>query len=67
LGEVVLVLGPQTEPEALSGEETDELIRSCLAHGASVRSVAQQVAQLTEKPRREVYARVLELSRPTLD
>jgi 16S rRNA (cytidine1402-2'-O)-methyltransferase len=52
----------------LEGEEPDEidvdsLVLTLLGSGASPRTVAEEVSTLSGKPKREVYARVLELRR----
>lgn len=61
-GEVVVVIGP---PDAGAGEEPadlDALLRDALA-GMSVRDAAATVATATGRPRKEVYARALELAK----
>lgn len=63
LGEVTLVLGP--DASASAGEEVDDAavdarIDEELKKGLSAKDVAQRVAGWSGRPRREVYARVLE-------
>ncbi|WP_142849058.1 16S rRNA (cytidine(1402)-2'-O)-methyltransferase [Telmatospirillum sp. J64-1] len=61
-GEVVVVVGPPGEAEAASAEDVDALLRDALAD-ASVRDAAATVAAATGRPRREIYARALELAK----
>lgn len=62
-GEVVVVIAPPGEDEAASGEEeVDRALRDALAR-SSVKDAAAEVAGRTGRPRREVYARALELAR----
>lgn len=61
LGEICLVIGPApAEPPGQA--ELDARLRAAMA-GASLRDAAAMVAAATGLPRREVYARALELSR----
>ena len=61
-GEVAVVVGPA--PEEATGEaELDARLREALAAGMSVRDAAAAVAEATGLPRRQVYARALELGR----
>ena len=61
-GEVVVVVGPA--PEEAAGEaELDARLRGALEAGMSVRDAAAAVAEATGLPRRQVYARALELAR----
>lgn len=62
-GEVCVVVGPA--PEATGDEEAsvDGRLRAALAAGASLRDAAAMVAEATGLPRRQVYARALELAR----
>jgi 16S rRNA (cytidine1402-2'-O)-methyltransferase len=62
LGEICIVIGPA--PEDVTGEaELDAQLRVAMA-GASLRDAAAMVAAATGLPRKQVYARALELSRP---
>jgi 16S rRNA (cytidine1402-2'-O)-methyltransferase len=61
-GEVAVVVGPATAEE--TGEaELDARLGEALGAGMSVRDAAAAVAEATALPRRQVYARALELSR----
>lgn len=61
-GEIVLVVGPA--PEERTGEaELEERLRGALAAGMSVRDAAAAVAAATGLPRKQVYARALEIAR----
>ena len=61
-GEVVLVVGPA--PEEATGEaELEARLRDAMAAGMSLRDAAAAVAAATGLPRRQVYARALELGR----
>jgi 16S rRNA (cytidine1402-2'-O)-methyltransferase len=60
-GEIALVVGPP-EAEAPAAEaELDALLRESLAAGESLRDAAAMVAAATGLPRKQVYARALEL------
>jgi 16S rRNA (cytidine1402-2'-O)-methyltransferase len=60
-GEIALVVGPP-EAEAPAAEaELDTLLRESLAAGESLRDAAALVAAATGLPRKQVYARALEL------
>ncbi|MBP0443278.1 16S rRNA (cytidine(1402)-2'-O)-methyltransferase [Roseomonas sp. SSH11] len=62
-GEIVVVVGP-AEADAPSGaEEVDRRLREALAGGQSLRDAAAMVAAATGLPRRQVYARALEMGR----
>lgn len=60
-GEVVVLIGPPDE-SAASVDDLDSLLRQAL-DGMSVRDAAATVSAATGRPRREVYARALELDR----
>ncbi|WP_135468789.1 16S rRNA (cytidine(1402)-2'-O)-methyltransferase [Crenalkalicoccus roseus] len=61
-GEVVVVVGPA--PEERTGEaELDRRLGEALAAGMSLRDAAAAVAAATGLPRRQVYARALEIGR----
>lgn len=65
-GEVVVVVGPA--PEEAAGEaELDAKLRGALEAGMSVRDAAATAAEATGLPRRQVYARALELGRDRAD
>lgn len=59
-GEVTLVVGPAPEPETGTGE-LDDLLRAAL-RTQSVREAAAGVAEATGLPRKQVYARALEMA-----
>jgi 16S rRNA (cytidine1402-2'-O)-methyltransferase len=62
-GEFVLVVGPPPkDAEVMTQHELDDLLRSSLARDSVKDSVAHAV-ELSGRPRREVYARALELAR----
>jgi 16S rRNA (cytidine1402-2'-O)-methyltransferase len=62
-GEFVLVIGPPAaDAQVLSAEALDELLRGQLAEHSVKDAVAHAVA-LSGRPRREVYARALELAK----
>jgi 16S rRNA (cytidine1402-2'-O)-methyltransferase len=66
LGEAVLVLG-EAEPQPAPGSSDPELreqARALVASGASVRAVADHLAAISGRARREVYALVLEVKDP---
>jgi len=59
-GEVVVVVGPPPVGERAATGDVDQLLREALKrHG--VKDAAREVADITGWPRREVYARALEL------
>jgi len=60
-GEIVVVIAPPTENQA-SAVDMDEALRAALKTG-SLKDAAAEVAEMTGRPRREVYARALELSK----
>jgi 16S rRNA (cytidine1402-2'-O)-methyltransferase len=61
-GEVAVVVGP-APAEATGEAELDATLREALASGLSVRDAAAAVAEATRLPRRQVYARALEIGR----
>ncbi|HEY0233576.1 MAG TPA: 16S rRNA (cytidine(1402)-2'-O)-methyltransferase [Afipia sp.] len=62
-GEFVLVIGPPgKEDAAMSEADLDHLLREALANGSLKDAVAHAVA-LSGRPRRDVYARALALSK----
>lgn len=60
-GEIVVLVAPADESQARP-EDLDALLRDAL-DGMSVRDAAATVSAATGRPRREVYARALELDR----
>jgi 16S rRNA (cytidine1402-2'-O)-methyltransferase len=62
-GEFVLVVAPPRADEAvMTQHDLDELLRSSLARDSVKDSVAHAV-EVSGRPRREVYARALELAK----
>jgi 16S rRNA (cytidine1402-2'-O)-methyltransferase len=62
-GEFVLVIGPQPEgSEAMTAEEIDDLLRDRLSRD-SVKDAVAHAVEVSGRPRREIYARALELSK----
>jgi 16S rRNA (cytidine1402-2'-O)-methyltransferase len=62
-GEFVLVVGPLPKgAQVMAGEELDELLRNQLRHG-SVKDAVAHAVELSGRPRREIYARALELAK----
>jgi len=61
-GEFVLVIGPPAAgAQIMAGDELDQLLRSQLKH-ASVKDAVAHAVELSGRPRREIYARALELA-----
>jgi 16S rRNA (cytidine1402-2'-O)-methyltransferase len=64
-GEFVLVIGPPADDaQALTDDALDNLLRDQLAHH-SVKDAVAHAVELSGRPRREVYARALELAKDT--
>jgi 16S rRNA (cytidine1402-2'-O)-methyltransferase len=64
-GEFVLVIGPPPAGSgAMTAEVLDTLLREELAH-SSVKDAVTHAVELSGRPRREIYARALELARET--
>jgi 16S rRNA (cytidine1402-2'-O)-methyltransferase len=62
-GEFVLVIGPPAEQtQTMTADALDDVLRSSL-QGASVRDAVAHAVEISGRPRREVYARALELAR----
>ena len=61
-GEFVLVVGPPTAGETMTPDALDDLLRGELAT-SSVRDAVARAVEVSGRPRREVYARALELAR----
>ncbi len=61
LGEICIVIGPAPE-ETTAEADLDAQLRAAMA-GSSLRDAAAMVAAATGLPRKQVYARALELSR----
>ena len=61
-GEFVLVVGPpQADALTMTSQDLDDLLRSSLARD-SVKDAVAHAVELSGRPRREVYARALELA-----
>jgi 16S rRNA (cytidine1402-2'-O)-methyltransferase len=61
-GEFVLVIGPPAAgAQLMAGDELDDLLRSQLKH-RSVKDAVAHAVELSGRPRREIYARALELA-----
>ncbi len=66
-GEFVLVIGPPAaDAQAITGEALDDILRNALERGSLKDAVAHAV-ELSGRPRREVYARALDLSKQLKD
>jgi 16S rRNA (cytidine1402-2'-O)-methyltransferase len=64
-GEFVLVIGPSPgDVQVMAEQELDDLLRSQLARG-SVKDAVAHAVELSGRPRREIYARALELAKGT--
>jgi 16S rRNA (cytidine1402-2'-O)-methyltransferase len=61
-GEFVLVIGPPARAPAMAADELDDLLRSALVRD-SVKDAVAHAVELSGRPRREIYARALELVR----
>ncbi|HCX19794.1 MAG TPA: 16S rRNA (cytidine(1402)-2'-O)-methyltransferase, partial [Afipia sp.] len=53
---------PPAAPGAMSDDALDDLLRTSLARG-SVKDAVAHAVEVSGRPRREIYARALELSR----
>lgn len=62
-GEFVLVIGPpQASAQLMTEDRLDDLLRTSLATG-SVKDAVAHAVELSGRPRREIYARALELAK----
>jgi 16S rRNA (cytidine1402-2'-O)-methyltransferase len=62
-GEFVLVIGPRAEgSQVMTAEEVDDLLRDRLSRD-SVKDAVAHAVEVSGRPRREIYARALELSK----
>jgi 16S rRNA (cytidine1402-2'-O)-methyltransferase len=61
-GEIVIVVGPAREPEAVSDADLDSMLEAAMADLSPSRAAAEVAARLGI-PRKRAYARALELSR----
>ncbi len=63
-GELTLVLGPHAPTHAeVSAEDLDAAIARGLDQGRSAKDLAQELAEHTGRPRREIYQRILQLAK----
>jgi 16S rRNA (cytidine1402-2'-O)-methyltransferase len=64
-GEFVLVIGPPAaDAQLMTESDLDDMLRAALARD-SVKDAVAQAMEVSGRPRREIYARALELSRQT--
>jgi 16S rRNA (cytidine1402-2'-O)-methyltransferase len=62
-GEFVLVIGPPpADAQVMAADQLDDLLRSRLERD-SVKDAVAHAVELSGRPRREIYARALELAR----
>jgi 16S rRNA (cytidine1402-2'-O)-methyltransferase len=61
-GEFVVVIGPPTAATTMTGADLDELLRDALKRD-SVKDAVAHAVEASGRPRREIYARALELVR----
>ncbi len=62
-GEFVLVIGPPPKgAQTMTDDALDELLRASLARN-SVKDAVAHAVELSGRPRREIYARALQLAR----
>lgn len=59
-GEIVIVVGPPVAPEAATADDLDAALEKALA-SASLKQAVAEVAEALGLPRKQVYARALEL------
>jgi 16S rRNA (cytidine1402-2'-O)-methyltransferase len=64
-GEFVLVIGPPAAEQRMTQDALDQLLRSSL-QGSSVKDAVAHAVELSGRPRREIYARALELAKEML-
>jgi 16S rRNA (cytidine1402-2'-O)-methyltransferase len=63
-GEFVLVIGPPAGAQMMAEDALDDLLRSSLQRD-SVKDAVAHAVELSGRPRREIYARALELAKET--
>jgi 16S rRNA (cytidine1402-2'-O)-methyltransferase len=61
-GEFVLVIGPPPADAGMSDDALDDLLRTSLSRG-SVKDAVAHAMEISGRPRREIYARALALSK----
>jgi 16S rRNA (cytidine1402-2'-O)-methyltransferase len=65
-GEFVLVIGPPSaDAQVMAQGDLDDMLRASLQQGSSVKDAVAQAVEISGRPRREIYARALELARQT--
>jgi 16S rRNA (cytidine1402-2'-O)-methyltransferase len=65
-GEFVLVIGPPAaNAQIMAEDDLDDLLRSSL-QGGSVKDAVAHAVEISGRPRREIYARALELAKTNL-
>jgi 16S rRNA (cytidine1402-2'-O)-methyltransferase len=62
-GEFTIVIAGNEEPEHADAADVDSLVEARLDAGEASRAIVDEVSEISGMPRREVYARVLELRR----
>jgi 16S rRNA (cytidine1402-2'-O)-methyltransferase len=63
-GEFVLVIGPPAaDAQVMPAHDLDDLLRASLKRGDSVKDAVAHAVELSGRPRREIYARALELAK----
>jgi 16S rRNA (cytidine1402-2'-O)-methyltransferase len=63
-GEFVLVIGPPAaDAQVMAQGDLDDLLQSALQRGDSVKDAVAYAVEMSGRPRREIYARALELAK----
>jgi 16S rRNA (cytidine1402-2'-O)-methyltransferase len=63
-GEFVLVIGPPAaDAQVMAQSDLDDLLQSALQRGDSVKDAVAHAVEISGRPRREIYARTLELAK----
>jgi 16S rRNA (cytidine1402-2'-O)-methyltransferase len=63
-GEFVLVIGPPAaDTHVMAQGDLDDLLQSALRRGDSVKDAVAHAVEISGRPRREIYARALELAK----
>jgi 16S rRNA (cytidine1402-2'-O)-methyltransferase len=63
-GEFVLVIGPPAaDAQVMAQGDLDDLLQSALRRGDSVKDAVAHAVEMSGRPRREIYARALELAK----
>ena len=60
-GEIVLVIGPPLKEAAVSADSLDSILEETFTHHTRLRDAVDEAAARSGLPRKEVYARALEL------